>query len=161
MHGAGGGLVYDSLDTDDGKSLRLRLRPEGPGMGATHRSKHSCPYPVAWQETYGTQPWGPVWVALLRVHAGAGSVDESLLLQCIKDSHDNGARAMLSARIARKTTQQPSSIDRTCQGRLRAGLEVLYEEQDFRRCQSVQNAHKAAIWAICNHTVARLLCMRR
>jgi hypothetical protein len=33
--------------------------------------------------------WSYVWVALLRVHSNLDNVDESLLLQCIKDAYDN------------------------------------------------------------------------
>ena len=38
----------------------------------------------------GPRPWEEVWTVLLRSHANKKSVDEALLLQCIKDAHDNG-----------------------------------------------------------------------
>ena len=38
---------------------------------------------------YHQDAWSYVWVALLRVHSNLDNVDEGLLLQCIKDAHDN------------------------------------------------------------------------
>lgn len=58
---------------------------------------------LPWGETdftaksgYQQDAWSYVWVALLRVHSNKDDVDQGLLLQCIKDAHDNmgGARMM-------------------------------------------------------------------
>jgi hypothetical protein len=58
---------------------------------------------LPWGETdfsaasgYVRDAWSYVWVALLRVHSNKDDVDKSLLLQCIKDAHDNmsGAEMM-------------------------------------------------------------------
>jgi hypothetical protein len=41
---------------------------------------------------YGSQPkdlFAYIWNALLRTHASLSDIDENLLLQCIKDAHDN------------------------------------------------------------------------
>ncbi len=37
--------------------------------------------------------WSYVWGALLRVHSNRDNVEEGLLLQCIKDAHDNMDKA--------------------------------------------------------------------
>jgi hypothetical protein len=42
---------------------------------------------------YAQDAWSYVWVALLRVHSNKDDVDQGLLLQCIKDAHDNMTEA--------------------------------------------------------------------
>ncbi len=61
--------------SDMGKSFVLQLP-----WGETEYSAESG---------YQQDVWSYVWVALLRVHSNLDDVDEGLLLQCIKDAHDN------------------------------------------------------------------------
>ena len=65
---------------DDLSEMDKQFELELPwGETATYNASSGYPIDV----------WSYVWVALLRVHSNLGNLDESLLLQCIKDAHDN------------------------------------------------------------------------
>mmetsp|Transcript_24785 Transcript_24785/g.35469 ORF Transcript_24785/g.35469 Transcript_24785/m.35469 type:complete len:322 (+) Transcript_24785:42-1007(+) len=68
----------DMSDSDTAFELQLPW-----GEEKVYKATAAYPYDV----------WSYVWVALLRVHSNLDNVDEGLLLQCIKDAHDNMNKA--------------------------------------------------------------------